>query len=340
MRDFAEQNVLARDLHEGSFPNDIWEKMRAHGLLEPLISYSEISSAGEVLVRHGGNIGYCLSWMLHQLAYRFVFERLGTREQKEMLSGGKTACLAMSEPKTGAHPRHMKTRAELTSEGFVITGEKAFITNAPIADHFVVIAVTGENGGRKDFSAIIAPRSSAGLSVVDMGIPFLRPSPHGIVKLDSCIVPKENLIGKEGSAYNDIVLPFREVEDIMMMGPLAGAMKFIMGSIAETLKHSEVSDDILLMLGRMNAISETASFIAQKASGMLDENIENNLLPVILVSRTMAVEFQEISDKIILVSTAGDKHLPVMLTDFSKLIRIADSVSKIKQKRLGEMLLH
>jgi hypothetical protein len=72
---------------------------------------------------------------------------------------------------------------------------------------------------------------------------------------------------------------------------------------------------------------------------MLDENIENNLLPVILVSRTMAVEFQEISDKIISGSTIGDKHLPAMLTDFSKLIRVADGVSMIKQKRLGEMML-
>ena len=340
MKEFAEKYVFARDLHEGSFPNDIWEKMRARGLLEPFTSYSEISSAGESLVRYGGNIGYCLSWMLHQLAYRFVFERLGTPDQKKMLSGGKTACLAMSERKTGAHPKHMKTRAKLTPDGFVITGEKAFITNAPIADIFVVIAITDETEARKHFSAIIVPKSSAGLHVVDMGIPFLRPSPHGIVNLDSCIVPKENLIGKEGSAYNEIVLPFRVVEDIMMMGPLAGGMKFIMGCIADTLKYSKVSDDILLMLGRMNAISETTAFIADKAAGLLDENAPNNLLSVILVSRTLASEFCEISEKIVSGFAAGDNHLPVMLADVSKVIRIADGVSKIKQKRLGEMLLN
>jgi alkylation response protein AidB-like acyl-CoA dehydrogenase len=339
MVQFASEHIAGRDLAAGPFPHDVWEMMRSEGLLEPLTSYSEISSAGKALLRHGGNIGIALSWMLHQLAYRFVFERLGTPGQKEMLSGGKTACLAMSEPKTGAHPKYMKTRAEATDGGYVITGEKAFITNAPIADIFVVIAVTDEKEGRKKFSAIIVPKSSKGLSVVDMGIPFLRPSPHGIVKLDSCTVPNENLIGAEGSAYNEIVLPFREVEDVMMMGPLAGAMEFIISGIAAMLRASPTNDDILLMLGRMMAICETVVFIAEKAAGLLDENRAGNLLPVILVSRTMAAEFQEISDKIISGSTEGDKRLAVMLNDFSKLIRIADGVSMIKQKRLGEMLL-
>jgi alkylation response protein AidB-like acyl-CoA dehydrogenase len=339
MSQFAKEHIAPRDLTTGPFPHEVWEIMRFHGLLEPLTSYSEISSAGEALVRHGGNIGYCLSWMLHQLAYRFVFERLGTPEQREMLSGGKTACLAMSEPKTGAHPKHMKTRAELTPDGFVITGEKAFITNAPIADMFVVIAITNETEGRKNFSAIIVPKSSAGLSVADMGIPFLRPSPHGIVKLNSCTVPKENLIGSPGEAYNEIVLPFREVEDVMMMGPLAGAMEFILNGIAAMLKPEAINDDILLMLGRMKAISETAVFIGDKAAGMLDQNAANNLLSVIIVSRTMAAEFQELSEKIISGFASGDKNLPVMLADFSKVIRIADGVSMIKQKRLGEMLL-
>ncbi len=336
---FAGEHMAGRNLASGPFPCDVWEIMRSEGLLEPLKSYSEISSAGKALLRHGGNIGYCLSWMLHQLACRFVFERLGTPGQIEMLSGGKTACLAMSEPKTGAHPKHMKTRAELTDRGYVITGEKAFITNAPIADIFVVIAVTDEKEGRKKFSAIIVPKSSAGLSVVDMGIPFLRPSPHGFVKLDSCAVPKENLIGTGGSAYNEIVVPFREIEDVMMMGPLAGAMGFIVNGIAVILRDSPTNDDILLVLGRMKAICETAAFIADKAAGLLDEDVVDNLLPVILVSRSLAAEFQEISDNIISGSTKGDDRLPVMLSDFSRLIRIADGVSMIKQKRLGEMLL-
>jgi alkylation response protein AidB-like acyl-CoA dehydrogenase len=339
MKEFAGQYVFTRKLHEGSFPSDIWEKMRARGLLEPMGSYSEISSAGEALVRHGGNIGIALSWMLHQLAYHFVLERLGTPEQTGMLAGGKTSCLAMSEPKTGAHPKHMKTIAVSKEGSYVITGEKAFITNAPIADFFVVIAVTGENVDRKDFSAIIVPRSSAGLSVNDMDIPFLRPSPHGIVRFDSCIVPKENLIGSPGEAYNEIVLPFREVEDVMMMGPLAGAMGFIIYGIAGILRQSEISDDIPLMLGRMKAIGETVAFIAKMAAGLLDQSDSENLLPVILVSQTMAMEFSDISEKLLQGLTPDDDRLKVMLSDLCRTIHIADGVSRIKQRRLGEMLL-
>lgn len=339
MRRFASEHIAGRNLYEGPFPRDLWKMMRSEGLLEPFTSYSEISSAGEALVRYGGNIGIALSWMLHQLACRFVINRLGTLEQKAMLAGGKTACLAMSEPGTGAHPKHMKSRAELTPGGYVITGEKAFITNAPIADLFVVITVTGEKEGRKEFSALIVPESSEGLKVADMDLPFLRPSPHGTVKIDTCAVPEENLIGTKGKAYDEIVLPFREVEDIMMMGPLAGAMRFVMDGLAKMLRHSEPGEEVLLMLGRMKAISGAAAFIAGKAAVALDENIENDLLPVILVSRTMAAEFLELAGRIISESKDGNKQLSIMIGDFGKIIRIADGVSKIKQKRLGETLL-
>ncbi len=339
MKQFASEHIAGRNLYEGPFPSDLWEMMCSDGLLEPLKGYSEISSSGEALVRFGGNIGIALSWMLHQLACRFVFDRLGTPEQKAMLAGGKTACLAMSEPGTGAHPKHMKTRAELSGDSYSITGEKAYITNAPIADLFVVIAVTGEKEGRKEFSALIVPESSAGLSVADMGLPFLKPSPHGSVKLDPCAVPEENLIGSEGMAYEEIVLPFREVEDIMMMGPLTGAMGFIMDGIVKIPRHTEINDEVLLMLGRMKAITGAAAFIARKAAAALDEDIENKLLSVILVSRTMAAEFQELAGKLISGNAAGDEKLSIMLDDFGKMIRIADGISKIKQKRLGETLL-
>ncbi|HEY9160276.1 MAG TPA: acyl-CoA dehydrogenase [Desulfomonilia bacterium] len=339
MRRFASEHIAGRNLCEGPFPSDIWEMMRSEGLLEPFMSYSEISSAGEALVKHGGNIGIALSWMLHQLACRFVFERLGTDKQKAMLAGGKTVSLAMSEPKTGAHPKHMKTRAELTRDGYVITGEKAFITNAPIADILVVIAVTDEKEGRKEFSALIVPESSEGLKVADMDLPFLRPSPHGTLKIDSCTVPEKNLIGKEGKAYEEIVLPFREVEDIMMMGPLAGAMGFIMDGIVKILRHTGINDEDLLMLGRMKAISGTAAFIAEKTAAELNENIKSKLLPVILVSRTMAAEFQELAGRIISDSNDGSKQLSIMIDDFGKIIRIADGVSKIKQRRLGKSLI-
>jgi acyl-CoA dehydrogenase len=339
MKRFASEHIAGRNLNEGLFPSDLWEMMCSDGLLDPLTGYFEISSAGEALVRYGGNIGIALSWMLHQLTCRFVFDRLGTLEQKAILAGGKTACLAMSEPKTGAHPKHMKTRAELSGDSYSITGEKAYITNAPIADLFVVIAVTGEKEGRKEFSALIVPESSEGLKVADMDLPFLRPSPHGTVKIDTCAVPEENLIGTKGKAYDEIVLPFREVEDVMMMGPLAGAMGFIMDGIVKISRHTEINDEVLLMLGRMKAITGAAAFIARKTAAALDENIENKLLSVILVSRTMAAEFQELAGKLISGNAAGDEKLSIMLDDFGKMIRIADGVSKIKQKRLGETLL-
>jgi acyl-CoA dehydrogenase len=126
----------------------------------------------------------------------------GTEEQKKtflprLASGDWTASFALTEDEAGSDPAGLRTRAERTAEGFVINGSKRYITNAPVADVFMVFARHGEaEKATDDISAFLVPRDAPGLSI---GPRDAKMGQHGAwtaeVYLDDVVVPAEALIG-------------------------------------------------------------------------------------------------------------------------------------------------
>lgn len=133
----------------------------------------------------------------------------GTKEQKrkylpELASGRMTGCFALTEPNAGSEATAVETTAVRDGDAYVLNGEKCYITNAPIADLFTMIARTAPNtpGGR-GLSAFIVERNSPGLST---GEPYTMMgqagSPVGQVFMKDCRVPAANLIGGvEGDGF-------------------------------------------------------------------------------------------------------------------------------------------
>ena len=221
---FAEQEIASRkDLHiMNRFPLEIWQKMGQGGLLGVSIPelygglgehYLAIVLAGETLVARGHNMGIALSWLIHSAVAHYLIQGFGNKNQHDqylgrMVKGQITGSIAVSEPGTGAHPKHLKTEAHLQGNDYILNGEKAYLTNGPIADLFVVIALTGKVETQKNFTAFLVPKDAPGLTVTQpMDLDFLRPSPHGGIKLDNCSVPIENILGEKDYAYEDIVNP-------------------------------------------------------------------------------------------------------------------------------------
>jgi len=126
----------------------------------------------------------------------------GTEEQKKtflprLASGDWTASFALTEDEAGSDPAGLRTRAERTAEGFIINGSKRYITNAPVADVFMVFARHGEaEKATDDISAFLVPRDAPGLSV---GPRDAKMGQHGAwtaeVYLNDVVVPAEALIG-------------------------------------------------------------------------------------------------------------------------------------------------
>lgn len=222
------------------FPRSLWKRLGAAGLLGACFPahlggggklLSQIPATGAALVRESGSLGLGLAWLLNELVGRLVLYRFCEPAQVAALLGpllrGESLCaLAISEPGAGAHPKHMSARAAREGAGWRLNGEKAYVSNGPDADFFVVVAISGERDARKRFSAFLVPGDCEGLARTDPQ-PWgaLAPLRHCGLILTDCRLPAGSLLGEEGAAFESIAKPFREVEDTFLCALLCGAME-------------------------------------------------------------------------------------------------------------------
>ncbi len=197
------------------FPLDLWKRMGKAGLLGLYLpraaggggggaGSAELVVAGEAFVRAGGNLGMASAWFGHSVVARFLVAGFGSKAQKtallpELAAGRVTASVAISEPGAGAHPKHLAASAERQAGGFVLNGEKVYVTNGMFASVFVVVAITKMEEGRKRFSAFLVPRDSEGLTVEAMPpLDLLRPSQHVRLLLPDRRLERSAMLGKAG----------------------------------------------------------------------------------------------------------------------------------------------
>jgi L-prolyl-PCP dehydrogenase len=117
------------------------------------------------------------------------------------LAAGKLICAnGTTEPEAGSDIHAMKTTARRTADGYVLSGTKCFVTNAPVADLLLIYAVTDPARKMFGISAFLLARDTPGLQVVaEHHKTGLRTSPWGTIYLDDCAVPETARIGPEGS---------------------------------------------------------------------------------------------------------------------------------------------
>jgi alkylation response protein AidB-like acyl-CoA dehydrogenase len=357
---FAGEHIAPRsDLYtcEG-FPFDIWHKMAQENLLGLSIpkefggcekSFLAVAVAGETMTGSGHNMGLALSWLIHQLTARLFIFGHGNKTQRDiylppMAKGKITASLAISEPDYGAHPRHLKTRAERKGDWFVLNGQKAYLTNGPIANLYIVLAVTGTEGERKRFTAFLVPEDAPGLvRTGPIKLPFLHPSPHGGIMLNNCTIPSANIIGREGSAYEDMSLRFRRYEDVLLMGPIVGGMEAQTTLLSKdiTARKIPVTDETRDTLGTLQMFLDTLRIMAYEGANMLDiGNSKEELISLTLSFREICMIFQEkIAPLLPDASISKGTPLSFLTNDLVSMLHIAKDVAAIKRRKLGDSLL-
>lgn len=309
-----------------------------------------MSVTGQALVENGRNLGCGLSWLMHTLIARFLFFGFGSDVQKnaflpDIAAGEKIPCLAVSEPGVGGHPKRLSTLATEHGSAYRISGEKAYLTNGPIADLFVVLAITGEQGERKSYTAFIVDADTPGLKKTapsDLG--FLRPCPHGGIVLDGCEVDKGRILGRLGYAYTDMALPFRRLEDIMMMGLLVGGVRAQIALLASSLRGQGIQPDkdTASVLGEVVSSADSLEILAQEAAAKLDSSgIDHpGLDSLVIFMRRVAQGIQAgLNDIIAKTGVSSDKVYASLADDLASSLRIAGNVSRIKQEKLGISIL-
>ena len=165
----------------------------------------------------------------------------GTEEQKQkylrgIASGEMIGAFGLTEPGAGSDASAQQTTAELDGDYYILNGRKTFITNAPICDFAIVIAVTDRSKGLKGTTAFIVESNWEGFShgahEDKMGI---RGTQTSDLIFENVKVPKENLLGKEGIGFKIAM----KTLDAGRIGVAAQALGVAQGALDEAIKYTK-----------------------------------------------------------------------------------------------------
>lgn len=148
-------------------------------------------------------------------------------------AGDALAAFALTEPKSGSDVADIACSAEETADGYVLNGEKTWISNGGIADLYVVFARTGEGPGAKGLSAFIVPAGTEGFTIAER-IDVIAPHPLARLKFENCRVPKDALIGERGKGFRIAM----SVLDVFRSTVGAAALGFARRALDEALARA------------------------------------------------------------------------------------------------------
>jgi len=214
--EFAQQN-LNRDLESrlasGTFPRSLWQECADFGILGlPMpaehggTDHGIVSTvlAMEALGEGCRDQGLLFSIHAHLWSVMMPVLGFGTQDQKKRFlkalgDGTLIGAHGMSEPDSGSDAFSLRSRAEAVGGGYVLNGTKTFVTNAPVADIFVLFASVNRQHGMWGVTAFLVEKGTPGLSVSapikKMG---LTTSPMAEVIMEDCRVPSTAVLGAPG----------------------------------------------------------------------------------------------------------------------------------------------
>jgi len=243
-RAFAREQIepVAADHYErGDYPWSVLEAAQEAGLVGADIA-EEYGGRGldlpqrlalvEELFRADAGIG--LTIQLASFAAEAV-EAFGTDEQRErflrpVAEGGQISGVGASEPQTGSDLAGMQASADRDGDGYVLDGEKYWVSNAVEADWVLLYARTADGEDRHDNHSLFAvPTDADGYEAEHIPEKMgLRASKQGHVFLQDCYVPVENRVGDEGEGFRILARffnPNRVVVAGHALGPAAAAIE-------------------------------------------------------------------------------------------------------------------
>ena len=227
----------------GEFSWENWRDMAGMGLLglpfpeayggseaSPLATCLAMEAVGAA----GVDAGTTLAWGAHTILCGVPIWLLGSLAQKEkclpkLCSGEWVGAFGLTEPGSGSDAAAMKTVAEKRGDRWRLNGSKMFITNAPIANLFIVFAATKKGAGNQGISAFIVERDAPGLTVgKDLAKMGNRTSVTAELSFADCEVPEENLLGPQDMGFLAVGKETLEWERSCLIAPIIGGMQYML----------------------------------------------------------------------------------------------------------------
>ncbi|MDE3101684.1 MAG: acyl-CoA dehydrogenase family protein [Chloroflexota bacterium] len=173
----------------------------SHGGARETVDVRSVCLLRETFARHDGlaDAAFAMQGLGSLPISLFGSSALRDRYLRDVATGKRVCAFALSEPDAGSDVAALRTTARREGDGYVLDGTKTWISNAGIADQYVVFARTGEDGA-KGLSAFVVDADARGLDVVER-IRVIAPHPLGTLRFDRCRVAADRLLGREGDGF-------------------------------------------------------------------------------------------------------------------------------------------
>jgi L-prolyl-PCP dehydrogenase len=250
----GQDHLAARDLARQHAPSDsvdddgaefrgAWKRFADFGVYNLTIPDSDLDidavlSTLEGLGEGTRNAGFLLSIGAHSFAAGAAISRFGTEGQHRVLDlmrdGSVIAAFAATEPDAGSDVMSLRTRCVAVDGDYVLDGTKHFITNALLADYFVIFATKDRRLNYRGITAFLVPRDTPGLYVGPaQALIGLTGCSMCTVHLDSVRVPRSAMLGRIGQGslvFRHAMLWERSLLAALALGAMRRQLTEVMGA--------------------------------------------------------------------------------------------------------------
>jgi len=271
---WAAENLDDPDLEERDlncvFWQDGWDRLAAAGhtamFLDPAHGGGGLDLVSTLLTLEGLALacrddGLMFALTTQTFTTQQTLSRFGSDEHKNdwlkrLGAGSSLGAFAMSEPESGSDAYSLTTTAERTNHGYVLNGEKAWVTMAPLADVFIVFATTDPTLGRWGISTFIIPAGTPGMEVgANIAKMGMRTTPFANVTLVDCAIPTSALLGDEGSGASIFSAAMETERGVMLIAGL-GALE---RTLDEAVDYAKTREQFGQAIGSFQAVSHALS---------------------------------------------------------------------------------
>lgn len=217
------------------FPNEVFHQLAAQGYLGLKFSEEYDGEGGDHLhaailceeLSRSGSAGLSVGIAAHTELAMPPLDVFGTEDQKQRylapaIRGEKIGALAITEPGAGSDVANIQTRADKVEGGWLVNGEKVFITNGVRADFYVAAVKTSPEGGHAGMSFLIIDKGE-GIDAQPLEKLGWHCSDTGAIAFQDVFVPEENLLGELDGGFKLVMQNFQWERLVLSIGALAGA---------------------------------------------------------------------------------------------------------------------
>ncbi|MGA8325426.1 MAG: acyl-CoA dehydrogenase family protein [Candidatus Cybelea sp.] len=207
----------------------------AYGGIRAGLDVRTLCLAREMLANHSAlaDFAFAMQGLGSAPIALFGSTELQRRYLPNVANGRCVAAFALSEREAGSDVAALATQARRDGDAYVIDGEKTWISNAGVADLYIIFARTSGDGAR-GLSAFAVDAGTAGCSV-GKRVETISPHPLGSLRLERCRVPVSQRIGEDGEGFKIAMATL----DVFRATVGAAALGFARRALAETVTHAK-----------------------------------------------------------------------------------------------------